>query len=371
MLAVISVWLALLALLTVHELGHYVAARLVRIRVIELSLGVGPKLFTLGRLGDADVNFRALPIAAYVRFADAVESSGNARATGYHQASRWRCCVVDLAGAVANYLVAVAIVFGLAVAGHLAPEPAPAEPPADTEARTTAVEPRTGPSEGGSHASRASSVLDAARLAVLVPAELTRAQLSALVRIVFAGETERLEGPVGLARQLSAEVARGFFPFASALVIFSVAIGFINLLPVPGLDGGRLLLHGIAAATGRELAARTFAKVQLASLTLLLLLIAALTATEIDFPLLALGAALVVPAALGALFGTLFPGAGRGMSLAVVGSIVVLPALSGIVAFIYADAFFGLLAAVLVAACLVPLAALGTLGYRRGRRLAP
>ena len=49
---------------------------------------------------------------------------------------------------------------------------------------------------------------------------------------------------------------RGWVPFFEALAWLSVSLGVLNLLPVPVLDGGHLVVFGIEAARGRPLGRR-------------------------------------------------------------------------------------------------------------------
>jgi len=52
-----------------HEIAHYLVARSLGIRVYELSIFVGPKLFHWERKG-VEYNIRLIPFGAYVRFSD-------------------------------------------------------------------------------------------------------------------------------------------------------------------------------------------------------------------------------------------------------------------------------------------------------------
>ena len=65
-ISVINIVSSFVIALVLHELGHFVAARLCRVKVIEAGLGWGPKLFGAHILG-VDYHFRLLPIGAYVR----------------------------------------------------------------------------------------------------------------------------------------------------------------------------------------------------------------------------------------------------------------------------------------------------------------
>ena len=70
---------------------------------------------------------------------------------------------------------------------------------------------------------------------------------------VLSGEisADNLQGPVGIA-QISGEVAaQGFLQFLGWAAILSTAIGFMNLLPIPNLDGGHFVAFLIEAVRGR------------------------------------------------------------------------------------------------------------------------
>ncbi len=65
-ISVINIVSSFVIALVLHELGHFVAARVCRIKVIEAGLGWGPKLLSAQILG-VDYHLRLLPIGAYVR----------------------------------------------------------------------------------------------------------------------------------------------------------------------------------------------------------------------------------------------------------------------------------------------------------------
>ena len=62
-----------------------------------------------------------------------------------------------------------------------------------------------------------------------------------------------LEGPVGIARGAADASTAGLDALLSLLAAISVALAVFNLLPIPGLDGGRLLLLGIAGVRGKPI----------------------------------------------------------------------------------------------------------------------
>lgn len=76
MLLTIAVTLAVLAvLILVHELGHYVAARVYDIRVPRFSIGFGPKVFGV-RKGETEFRIGLLPLGGYVKMAGMDELAG-------------------------------------------------------------------------------------------------------------------------------------------------------------------------------------------------------------------------------------------------------------------------------------------------------
>jgi regulator of sigma E protease len=57
----ILILLVVISILTfVHELGHFIAARLVKAKVLEFSVGFGPKIYSKKRKG-TDFSIRVLP----------------------------------------------------------------------------------------------------------------------------------------------------------------------------------------------------------------------------------------------------------------------------------------------------------------------
>jgi regulator of sigma E protease len=68
-----------------------------------------------------------------------------------------------------------------------------------------------------------------------------------------ADVTKSVQGPVGIFKTLgTATISRGWEPFWRITAILSMWLAFINLLPIPALDGGHLMFLGIEAVIGRE-----------------------------------------------------------------------------------------------------------------------
>ena len=115
-----------------HEFGHFIVAKLFRIRVETFSVGFGPRL--LGKKwGDTDYRISAIPLGGYVKLGG---DESNAPLEGasaanippeemYNLRPRWQRIMVALAGPVMNILTALAIPFagGLMYGVPATPQP--------------------------------------------------------------------------------------------------------------------------------------------------------------------------------------------------------------------------------------------------------
>lgn len=76
-------------------------------------------------------------------------------------------------------------------------------------------------------------------------------------RVVRGKETlDQVGGPVGVYRQVNEAAQQGLDSIVALAALLSISVGFMNLIPVPVLDGGHLLYYAYEAATGRPLGAR-------------------------------------------------------------------------------------------------------------------
>lgn len=95
-------------LITSHELGHFVVAKLSGVTVIEFAIGMGPKLFSFQR-GETKYTLRALPIGGYNKMLGEQEKSDDPKA--FSNKSPWKRLGIILAGAFMNFLIAVVLFF--------------------------------------------------------------------------------------------------------------------------------------------------------------------------------------------------------------------------------------------------------------------
>ncbi len=67
---------------------------------------------------------------------------------------------------------------------------------------------------------------------------------------------KELKGPVGIAQMSGQAAEQGFVTVLWFMAMLSVNLGFVNLLPIPPLDGGHLLFYAIEGVRGRAMAQR-------------------------------------------------------------------------------------------------------------------
>lgn len=99
---------------------------------------------------------------------------------------------------------------------------------------------------------RTPGLAEAAGLALSQGISVIRVNLEGLVAMV-AGQisTCNLSSPVGMANVVAAAAANGVDAFIQTLAMISLAIGLLNLFPIPVLDGGHLVFHLYEGITGR------------------------------------------------------------------------------------------------------------------------
>jgi regulator of sigma E protease len=104
-------------LVFVHELGHFLAARRVGIRVLTFSLGFGPKLLKTKR-GDTEYCISAIPLGGYVKMAG--ESPDDPRSGApdeFMSKTKWQRFQVLIMGPLMNLILAVVVLAGVLMQG--------------------------------------------------------------------------------------------------------------------------------------------------------------------------------------------------------------------------------------------------------------
>ena len=96
-------------LVFVHELGHFMMARRIGVRVLTFSLGFGPKLFSFRR-GDTEYCVSAIPLGGYVKMAGENPKHGRTSASDeFLSKSKWQRFQVLVMGPVMNLALALVV----------------------------------------------------------------------------------------------------------------------------------------------------------------------------------------------------------------------------------------------------------------------
>jgi regulator of sigma E protease len=117
---------AILVLVTVHEFGHFWAARKLGIKVLRFSIGFGRPLFRWRRAGDAtEYVFAALPLGGYVKMLDEREEEVDPaeRHLAFNNQALWKRSAVVVAGPMANFLFAFVAYWCILVVGEAGLKP--------------------------------------------------------------------------------------------------------------------------------------------------------------------------------------------------------------------------------------------------------
>lgn len=79
-----------------------------------------------------------------------------------------------------------------------------------------------------------------------------------------------VSGPVGISSAIGDAASAGFAPFLYVVVVISINLGVMNLLPIPALDGGRLLTVAIEMITRRRMPKKVEGAINAVGLAVLL-----------------------------------------------------------------------------------------------------
>ncbi len=106
--------LILLIMITVHELGHYVAGKIFKFGIDEFAIGFGPKLFSKTKKSGEVFSLRLFPVGGFCAFKG--EDSDSADPMAFNNKKPWQRIIVLISGALMNYLLAllvIALMFGI------------------------------------------------------------------------------------------------------------------------------------------------------------------------------------------------------------------------------------------------------------------
>ena len=99
-----------------HELGHFLAAKLMGVRVERFSIGFPPRIFGK-KIGDTDYCISAIPFGGYVKMSGMIDESLDKETTGadyeFNSKPVWKRVVIITAGVIMNFIIAIIIITSL------------------------------------------------------------------------------------------------------------------------------------------------------------------------------------------------------------------------------------------------------------------
>ena len=93
-------------LIFVHELGHFICAKLSGVQVNEFSMFMGPAIFKK-QVGETLYSLRCIPIGGYCAMEGEDEDTGNPRS--FQKAAWWKRLIILVAGAAMNFLIGLVL----------------------------------------------------------------------------------------------------------------------------------------------------------------------------------------------------------------------------------------------------------------------
>ena len=89
-------------------------------------------------------------------------------------------------------------------------------------------------------------------------------------------------GPIMIAQLAGDQAEAGIIPLLSFMALISINLAFLNILPIPGLDGGHIFIILIESIINRSLALKTKVLIQQVGMTFLLFLMVTVMFNDIS-----------------------------------------------------------------------------------------
>ena len=308
----------------IHELGHFLTAKACGMRVDEFAIGIGPNVIQKQK-GETLYSIRLLPLGGFNKIAG-MDPSEEVGERGFSNKPVWQRFIVIAAGATFNFLLAIVIYFcifvfhGTTVPSH---EPVIGDTFAGNPAAEAGIQQgdriltingksiqewkdisqslqghsnhvvsvtldRKGeiisttviPRESGDRAViginpvmdvKQYGIGESAVYAVTHTGATIMEMLQGLWNIVTGHSKGDVAGPIGVAQMAGQVAQHGFISLLLFTALLSLNLGVINLLPIPVLDGGHLVLLILEGITGRKLPEKALQYIQMTGVGLLLL----------------------------------------------------------------------------------------------------
>lgn len=314
-------------LIFIHELGHFMAAKACGVKVNEFALGMGPALFKKKK-GETLYALRAIPIGGYCAMEGEDEESSDQRA--FNNKPAWKKVIIVVAGAAMNLILCIILLIIIALyVGTVTTtiDQAPAGEPAAKAGiksgdeivaidnkpvdewtdiingisaaknqvsvkvnrqgeQLTFVTDLTKSDDGrqviGIVPTRGHNVFTAIKTGTVNTWNMT-AMMGKTIKQLFTGEvsTKELTGPVGIVYAVNDTAKYGFIYLIYLTALISLNLAIVNMLPLPALDGGRLLFIIIRKITGKAITDDMEGKIHFVGIMLLFALMLYVTWNDI------------------------------------------------------------------------------------------
>lgn len=97
----------LLFMVMVHELGHYIAGRILKFKITEFSIGFGKAIFSRTNKRGEKISLRIFPLGGYCSFAGEGDEENEAKEGSFNSFAPWKRIIVFFAGVLMNFLTAI------------------------------------------------------------------------------------------------------------------------------------------------------------------------------------------------------------------------------------------------------------------------
>ena len=212
-------------LIFIHEGGHFIVAKLCKVKVNEFAIGFGPTLWNK-KTKETKYAIRLIPLGGFVSMEGETEESE--AENSFNKASIAKRIAIVSAGAIVNIIFGIVTYFILIAILY--------------KNITIAFE-----ATGGFIYSLVDSL-----------------------KMLFTGAVgiKDLTGPVGISGVVSQTV--GIANYIYIIAVISVSLGITNLLPIPALDGGKIVFLIIEAIRKKPLKQETEVQIQLIGFSILI-----------------------------------------------------------------------------------------------------
>src|SRR3989338_5442793 len=273
LLATILIFLGLLLVLVlVHEWGHFIVAKKAGCTVEEFGFGFPPRVF--GRMWHGTLySLNLLPLGGFVKIQGEDMDDPNPSATSSASKSApWRIAIL-CAGVAMNMLLAIE-----RAGQHITLDiTARANPPEGQGALGISL------GETGLHTTVWwKAPWEGAKRTWEMKIGIT-SQFAGLIQKLFQKESvgQVLTGPIGIAIYTREAASLGISYFLEFAAMISINLAIINILPLPALDGGRVLFVIIEKAIGRRVPGKVESYAHTTGFLLLIGLMIAITFKDI------------------------------------------------------------------------------------------